>query len=60
MQPFQKNIVHYVLLHWASQMVLVVKNMAANAGNAVLLPGSCKSPGEGNGKPVRIFAWEIP
>ena len=60
MQPFQKNIVHYVLLHWASQMVLVVKNMAANAGNAGWLPGSCKSPGEGNGNPVRIFAWEIP
>ena len=39
MQPFQKSIIHYVLLHWASQMVLVVKNMAANVGDAGSLPG---------------------
>ena len=40
----------------ASQMLLVVKNLPANAGDirdAGLIPGSGKSPGEGNGNPLQ-------
>ena len=39
-----------------SQVVLVVKNPAANAGDAIdvgLIPGLEKSPGEGNGNPLQ-------
>ena len=41
-----------------SQVVLVVKNLPANAGdvrNASLIPGSGRSPGEGHGKPTSVF-----
>ena len=41
-------------LQWASQLVLVVKNTPANAGDsedAGLTPGSGRSPGGGNGNP---------
>ena len=31
----------------------VVKNLPANAGNAGLIPGSKRSPGEGNSKPLQ-------
>ena len=31
----------------------VVKNLPANAGNASLIPGSGRSPGEGNGYPLQ-------
>ena len=37
---------------------LVVKNLPANAGDAgaaVLIPGSGRSPGVGNGKPTPVF-----
>ena len=39
-------------LLWASQVVLVVRNLPANAGEARdlgLIPGSRRSSGEGNG-----------
>ena len=42
-------------MFWASQVALVVKNLPANAGNArglSLIPGSGRSPGEGNGSPL--------
>ena len=47
----------------ASQVVLVVKNSPANAGDARdtgLIPGLERSPGGGHGKPSSILAWEIP
>ena len=31
-----------------------------NAGDAVLIPGSGRSPGEGNGNHSSILAWRIP
>ena len=31
----------------------VVKNLPANAGDAGLIPGSRRSPGEGNGDPLQ-------
>ena len=40
----------------ASQVVLVVKNMTVNAGDIRdrgLVPGSGRSPGEGNGNPLQ-------
>ena len=41
----------------------VVKNPPANAGDtgrAGLIPGSGRSPGEGNGSHSSILVWEIP
>ena len=38
----------------------VVKNLPANAGDVSLIPGSGRSPGEGNGNPLQFLAWEIP
>ena len=44
-------------------MVLVVKNPPGKAGDPRglgLIPGSGRSPGEGNGNPLSILAWRIP
>ena len=38
----------------------VVKNLPTNAGNSGSIPGSGKSPGEGNGTHSSILVWEIP
>ena len=38
---------------------LVKKNSPANAGDMGLIPGSGRSPGERNGDPLSILAWEI-
>ena len=38
----------------------VVKNPFANAGDMGSIPGSGRSPGEGNGNPLHILAKEIP
>ena len=40
----------------ASQMILVEKKGPANAGDAGLIPGSRRSPGEGNGDPLQ-YSW---
>ena len=47
----------------ASQMALVVKNLTANAGDIRdegSIPGSGRSPGEGNGNPLRCSCLENP
>ena len=47
----------------ASQVALVVKNLPATAGNARdmgLIPGSGRSPGEGNGNPLQYSCLENP
>ena len=47
----------------ASQVALVVKNLSANAGNIrdlALIPGSGRSPGEGNGNPLQCSGLENP
>ena len=44
-------------------MVLVVKNLPASAGDlrdSGLNPGSGRSPGEGNGKPLQYSCLENP
>ena len=48
---------------WASQVVLVVKNMPASArdtGNMGSTPGPGRSPGGGHGNHCNILAWRIP
>ena len=50
-------------LVWTSQVVLVVKNKPANAGDTgdtSLVPGLGRSPGGGHGNPPSILAWRIP
>ena len=37
-----------------------VKNPPANAGDMVLIPGSGRSPGEGNGNPLQYCCLENP
>ena len=37
-----------------------VKNPPANAGDLSLIPGSGKSPGEGNGNTLQCSCWRIP
>ena len=47
----------------ASQVALVIKNPPANAGDArdrVLIPGSGRSLGRGNGNPLQHFCLKIP
>ena len=38
----------------------MVKNMPPNAGDMGSIPESGRSPGEGNGNPLSILAWENP
>ena len=48
---------------WASTVVLVVKNLPANAGDvrdAGLRPGLGRSPGGGHGHPLQYSSWRIP
>jgi len=48
---------------WASQMVKVVKNLPANAGDIRDLgsiPGSGRSPGGGHGNPLQYPCLESP
>ena len=50
----------------ASLMVQSVKNLSAikealcSTGDPGMIPGSGRYPGEGNGSPLHILAWEIP
>ena len=51
------------ILQWVSQVTLVVKNLPAYAGGArhsSLIPGSERSPGEGNGNPHQYSCLENP
>ena len=40
-------------------MALVTKSPPANAGDAVLMPGSGRSPGEGMATHSDMLAWKI-
>ena len=40
-------------IHRPSQVALLVKNPPGNAGDPGLIPGSGRSPGEGNGNPLQ-------
>jgi len=39
-------------------VALVVKNLPANAGDTDSIPGSGRSPGEGNGNPLQYYCPE--
>ena len=60
------HIINYNLvrgLQGASQVVLVVKNLPANAGDmsdAGSIPGSGRSPEEGNGNPLQYSCLKNP
>ena len=43
---------------WAFLGLLCVRNMYANTGDTGSVPGSGRSPGEGNGNPLRYFCLE--
>ena len=48
---------------WASPVAQLVKNLSAGARdsrNSGLIPGSGRSPGEGNDNLSSTLAWEIP
>ena len=45
---------------WASQMVLVVKNLPPNAGDVSSSPGLGRSPGEEHGNPLQYSCLENP
>ena len=51
------------MISWASQVALVVKNPADNAGDirdASSVPGSGRSPGGGHGNPLQHSCLENP
>ena len=54
----------YLSMKWgfsnASQVILVVKNLLANAGDTGSIHGSGRSPGGGHGNPLSTLAWRIP
>ena len=46
--------------YWASQVAQLVKNPPASAGDVSSIPGSGRSPGEGNGNPLQYSCLENP
>ena len=49
-----------LLTPWASQVARVVKNPPTNAGYTGSIPGSGRSPGEGNDNPLQYSCVENP
>ena len=45
---------------WAFQVVLVVKNLPANAGDTSMIPALGRSPGGGNANPLQHSCLENP
>ena len=54
--PILLNIILQLMLPSSS----VSKSSACNAGDPGLIPGSGRSPGEGNGNPLQYSCWKIP
>ena len=50
----------YTHMYGASLVAQRAKNLSANAGDVGSIPGSGRSPGEGNDYPSTILAWKIP
>ena len=61
-----QNVLHtkmYIVPNYGFPVGSVVKKLPANAGDtrdAGLIPGSGRSPGEGNGDPLRCSCLENP
>ena len=53
-------IINKVLISLGIPGGSVGKNPPANAGDAVSIPWSGRSPGRGNGNPLQYFCLEIP
>jgi len=56
-------VIVYTVMLWTSQVMLVVKNPPASAGdtrNVDLISGSGRSPGGGHGKPLQFSCLENP
>ena len=47
-------------IYWSFPGDSVVKNPPTSAGDVGLIPGSGRSPGDGNATYPSIFAWDIP
>ena len=45
---------------WAFQVVLVVKNLPANAGDTSMIPALGRSPGGGHGNPLQYSCLKNP
>ena len=54
------RIMLYACSSWGFPAGSDGKESACNVGDLGSIPGSGRSPGEGNGKPLQILAWEIP
>ena len=59
-QSILKEINPEYYLEGISQVVLVVKNLPANAGDLGSIPGLGRAPGEGNGNPLQYSCLENP
>ena len=53
-----KSLICDLLNNWASQVVLMVKNPPANAGDSGLIAESGRSPGGGHGNPLQYSCLE--
>ena len=51
---------HHHIEFWGFPAGSDGKESACNVGDLGSIPGSRRSPGEGNGNPLQILAWEIP
>ena len=51
---------HRVGHDWSGLAAAAKKNLPANAGDGVLIPGPGRSPGEGNGNPLQYSCLENP
>ena len=49
------SVLYMVSIAFRASLVSVVKNSPANAGDEGLIPGSGRSPGEGNRQPAPVF-----
>ena len=57
---FVKQLNRYMYkIFWASLLALI-ENLPANTGDADLIPGLGRSPGEGNGNPLQYSFLENP
>ena len=62
-EMFLSLLLLLLLIHWASQVALMVKNPPVNAGNirdVGLIPGLGRSPGGGHSNPFQYSCLENP
>ena len=57
---FRTDLRIQINLIWGFPGGSVVKNLPANAGDVDVIPGSGRSPGEGNGNPLQYSCLENP